>query len=57
VEVAPVTRIDHIPVGTGQIGPVTAHLRELYAQAVRGRIVGYHTWLHPCYQPVHVHAR
>ncbi len=56
VEIAPVTRIDHIPVGFGQIGPVTAHLRELYGQAVRGRILDYHTWLHPCYQAVHVHA-
>jgi branched-chain amino acid aminotransferase len=57
VEIAPVTRIDHIPVGSGQIGPHTAHLRELYGQAVHGRILDYHTWLHPCYQPVHVHAR
>ncbi|MGQ9916511.1 MAG: branched-chain amino acid transaminase [Bryobacteraceae bacterium] len=57
VEVAPVTRIDQIPVGSGQIGPVTAHLRELYGLAVRGRIVDYHTWLRPCYQPVHVRAR
>lgn len=57
VEVAPVTRIDHIPVGSGTTGAVTAHLRELYSQAVHGRIVDYHTWLHPCYRPVHVHAR
>lgn len=57
VEVAPVTRVDHIPVGTGQIGVVTAHLRELYGQAVHGRIVDYHTWLRPCYQPVHAQAR
>lgn len=57
VEVAPVTRIDHVPVGSGQIGVVTAHLRELYSQAVHGRIIDYHTWLHPCYQPMHVHSR
>ncbi len=57
VEVAPVVRIDHIPVGSGQIGVVTAHLRELYGQAVRGRIIDYHTWLHPCYQPVHAGTR
>jgi branched-chain amino acid aminotransferase len=57
VEVAPVTRIDYIPVGSGQIGVVTEHLRQLYSQAVRGRIVDYHTWLHPCYQPMHVHTR
>ncbi|GIU76307.1 MAG: branched-chain amino acid aminotransferase [Bryobacteraceae bacterium] len=53
VEIAPVTRVDHIPVGSGEIGPLTAHLRELYSQAVRGRIIDYHTWLHPCYQPLH----
>ncbi|MGB9610405.1 MAG: branched-chain amino acid transaminase, partial [Bryobacteraceae bacterium] len=42
VEIAPVTRVDHIPVGSGRIGPLTAHLRELYSQAVHGRIIDYH---------------
>ncbi|NWF84962.1 MAG: branched-chain amino acid transaminase [Bryobacteraceae bacterium] len=52
VEVAPITRIDHRPVGTGQVGFITSHLRELYSQAVHGRIADYESWLKPVYQPV-----
>lgn len=51
VEVAPITKIDHRPVGTGQIGFITGHLRELYYQAVHGRIAAYEQWLKPVYQP------
>lgn len=52
VEIAPITRIDHRPVGTGQVGFITSHLRELYSQAVHGRIADYESWLKPVYQPV-----
>ena len=52
VEVAPVTKIDHRAVGLGRIGFVTGKLRELYGQAVRGRIADYQAWLHAAYQPV-----
>jgi branched-chain amino acid aminotransferase len=52
VEVAPVTKVDHRVVGHGGIGFVTSHLRELYRDAVRGRIVDYHAWLHGVYQGV-----
>lgn len=49
VEVAPVTRIDHRPVGTGEIGPVTRRIREVYARAARGEEPRYAHWLQPVY--------
>lgn len=52
VEIAPITKVDHRPVGTGGIGFITGHLRELYQQAVHGRIADYEPWLKPVYQPV-----
>jgi branched-chain amino acid aminotransferase len=52
VEIAPVTRIDHRVAGSGHVGPLTEKLRELYREAVHGRIVDYASWLTPVYQPV-----
>jgi branched-chain amino acid aminotransferase len=49
VEIAPVVRIDHRPVGSGATGPVTTELRHLYHQAARGRIEAYRHWLMPAY--------
>lgn len=49
VEVAPVTRIDHRPVGSGEIGPVTRRIREAYLRAVRGGDPRYAHWLTPVY--------
>ncbi|MBV9296273.1 MAG: branched-chain amino acid transaminase [Acidobacteriaceae bacterium] len=50
VEVAPVTHIDHRPVGDGEIGVITTKLRSLYADATRGRIPAYRDWLWPVYR-------
>jgi len=52
VEVGPVVRVDHRPVGTGEIGPVTAELRHLYTQAARGRLKAWRHWLMPVYESV-----
>jgi len=49
VEVAPVTKVDHRPVGSGAIGPVAAELRFLYMEASRGRLANYRHWLLPAY--------
>ena len=38
VEVAPVTRIDHLDVGSGALGPVTRRLWEAYEAVVRGNV-------------------
>jgi branched-chain amino acid aminotransferase len=50
VEVAPVIRVDHRPVGSGEIGPVTAELRHRYSQAAHGRLEAYRHWLMPVYE-------
>ena len=49
VEVAPITRVDHRPVGDGQIGPITRALRQLYTDATRGRLEAYRHWVAPVY--------
>lgn len=47
VEVAPIVRVDHRNIGTGQIGPVAGQLKQLYVDATRGRLPQYTHWLHP----------
>ncbi len=51
VELAPVTKVDHRPVGDGTIGPVTRSLRQIYHDAVRGKVPAYRHWVQPV--PVH----
>jgi len=52
VQLAAITLVDHRPVGTGQMGPITAKLRELYFNVVRGRVKKYIDWCEPIYQVV-----
>ncbi len=49
-QVAAVTRIEHRPIGTGSIGPVVTRLRELYFDAVRGKLPQYRHWCTPVYE-------
>ncbi len=51
VELAPVTRVDHRPVGDGAIGPITRTLRQVYRDATHGRVAAYRHWVWPV--PVH----
>lgn len=48
-QVASVTSIDHRPVGTGKIGPLTKQIQELYFSIVRGNHPKYIHWLTPVY--------
>jgi branched-chain amino acid aminotransferase len=48
-QVTAVIKVDHRPVGEGVMGPVTAQLRKLYDDAVRGRISKYRHWNEPVY--------
>lgn len=50
VEVGPITKVDHRPVGSGAIGPIAAELRFLYLEATRGRMAAYRHWLLPAYR-------
>ncbi len=43
-QITAVTRVDHRPIGTGKMGPITAQLRDLYDQAVHGRLPKYRHW-------------
>ena len=52
VEISPVIKIDHRPVGLGEVGRITRRLRDLYADASRGHIAEYRKWLTPAYQHV-----
>ncbi len=46
-EIIPVVSIDRLPVGSGQIGPVTRALQQLYFDTVRGLVPDRHGWLTP----------
>ncbi|NWG21955.1 MAG: branched-chain amino acid transaminase [Chloroflexi bacterium] len=48
-EIKPIIEIDRRPVGTGQVGSVTARLVELYRDVVRGRASAYRSWCTPVY--------
>ncbi len=48
-QITAVTRVDHRPVGTGTMGPITSHMRELYQDVVRGRLPRYRDWNTPVY--------
>jgi branched-chain amino acid aminotransferase len=48
-QVTAVTQVDHRPVGSGLMGPVTTQLREIYSQVVRGQIPRYRHWNTPVY--------
>jgi branched-chain amino acid aminotransferase len=48
-QITAVTRIDHRPIGSGQMGPVTTKLRACFDDVVRGRHPAYHDWLTPVY--------
>lgn len=47
VQVSPVIEVDHRPVGSGEIGPISAIIKERYFDAVRGRLPAYQHWLTP----------
>ncbi len=49
-QVTAVTRVDHRPIGSGEMGPVTARLRQAYQDVVRGRLPAYRDWNEPVYQ-------
>jgi branched-chain amino acid aminotransferase len=50
VQVAAITKVEHRPVGSGQLGPITEQLRDMFFDVVSGRIPKYRDWLTPVYQ-------
>ena len=51
VQVAAITKVEHRPIGTGQLGPITNRLRDLFYDVVCGRVPKYRDWVTPVYQP------
>ena len=51
-EITPVRSIDRYPIGTGQPGPITKRLQEVYFSVTEGRLPQYRHWLTPVYGAV-----
>jgi branched-chain amino acid aminotransferase len=52
VQVTAVTEVDHRPIGSGKMGPITGRLYTLYQDILRGRVPKYLHWLTPVYEKV-----
>jgi branched-chain amino acid aminotransferase len=50
-QVTAVTRVDHRPIGSGKMGPVTAELRQIFDRLVRGNLPAFSHWILPVYTP------
>jgi len=48
-QIVAITRVDHREIGTGKMGPIATQLREIYQQAVRGKLDKYSHWNTPVY--------
>lgn len=52
-QIAPVIEVDHRPVGTGKVGPISGRLQKLYFEVVRGKRLEYRErWCTPTYASV-----
>ncbi len=49
-QITAITKVDHRPVGSGVMGPITSRLRELFNDVVRGKRSGYEGWIIPVYE-------
>ncbi|HSG25699.1 MAG TPA: branched-chain amino acid transaminase [Anaerolineales bacterium] len=49
-QITAVTRVDHRPIGTGEMGPITAQLRDIFGDVVRGKLSNYRHWNYPVYE-------
>jgi len=49
VQIAGITRVDHHPVGNGELGSVTTELNDLFMDVVSGKVEQYFDWLNPVY--------
>ena len=56
-QITAVTRVDHRLIGSGQMGPITSRLRELFGDVVRGREQKYRHWNVPVYVEAPARAR
>ena len=50
VQLVAVTRVDHRPIGSARMGPITSRLRPALADVVRGRDARHREWCAPVYR-------
>ena len=43
-QIVAATKVDHRPIGTGEMGPITTKLRALFDDVVRARVPKYKHW-------------
>ena len=48
-QITAVTRVDHRPIGSGEMGPITTQVRKVFEQVTHGRHPGYQQWNLPVY--------
>ena len=51
-EITPITSVDRLPVGDGQVGPITQRVFDAYLSLVRGEDKRYAHWRTPTYHKV-----
>lgn len=49
VQIVPIVEVDHLPVGTGKMGPIVEEVRDLYFRVVRRQHPSYENWTLPIY--------
>jgi branched-chain amino acid aminotransferase len=53
VQITAIIRVDYRAIGSGEMGPVTTKLRQLFFDVVRGRVRKYRNWCVPVYEAKH----
>jgi branched-chain amino acid aminotransferase len=48
-QISPIVEVDHRPVGSGSVGPLTARIKDRYFDIVRGKVPAYAHWVTPVY--------
>jgi branched-chain amino acid aminotransferase len=48
-QISPIIEVDHRPVGSGAVGPITGQIKDRYFDIVRGNVPAYGHWLTPVY--------
>lgn len=46
-QISPVIEIDHKKIGNGEVGPITRKIKDIYFDAVRGKVERYRDWVIP----------
>lgn len=50
IQLTPITRVDHRPIGSGVPGPITSAIRERFFDVVRGRFARHREWCRPVFE-------